>query len=1758
MADKNEISELDFNVEKALKSLDSVNEKLKTLETESLKYATNIGNNINSALQNVGNFDTKKIQSSMNKAINVSKTTSDKIVLDNVRTNNKIKIEENKTLQYKEKLEAKKAASAEASNNRQIQSAKTLADKITEYAKTFIIYQGFNQLKNVASQVIEEMVGVEEQMVSIDRVMENGLTNVDRYRDKLIQLAEDYGNTFSNVADITLKLAQAGFNEQESLALTEKTLLALNTADLNATQATSDMIAVMAQWGLMTGDAKKEAEDYGAIIDKINKVADNFPTTSEDIMAALKKTSSAFNLAGASIDETIATIVAAEKASQRGGKQIGTALSNIIQQLKETKKIGIAEGLGISFYTDENKTEFKDIMTIFSELSAKMQQLKNDGKESSTEMQELLNIFTVFRRNIGASLLGEMAGEDSTYAQVLETSINSLGYSLKENAKYMSTAKAAQAQLNAELMKLKTEVWDGGLEEVYRDLLSTGKDMISWLRDIIKNVGVLPATIGAVTLAITALNTKISVKDIITLISKIKLINAEIKASGVALKSTDKILDGTSKSFKEYVVSVGTGKVTMKGYTASLIASKAATVALTVASIALKAAISAGVALAITALTKAINDAAHAQENYIQQQEELYSKAKENADGYAEEAENISKLRKEYEELAKKGDNRTVEENQKILEIQEKINSTIKETGKQVELVVTRTNEHGKAVTEVNTEYESQLRTIKAIEREKQAQKVQALKEAAEAKINAKVGTTLDYNFWSKSNIYKALQNAQIDTSSVAPKQFSYSELGFEESYEKKLAKAFNSMDIQRQYETLKQWRTELVNAQGDSKKYANAISDIDTKLAELKKQTDEANDAIDEYNQALKELYSQSMNLSEYNDTLSAISKEYGKNENIKNIVNDLQNLNKNFQKGNITTQEYFDNLQKKIKEIDFSNYKKQVNQDETLAQLSESKDEIISTSMELGLSAEEAEDAYEKLVTKATTLTEEESNELKGYEAVFAETTRYIAESLEELQNSFDDGEITFKDYTQSLAETNANLLELYSKEQDLHYVQNEGWVDAGGKIDYYATNLQELQDQAKSFIGVLDEMAKSYDYIAENADAFGNAAFTASNVADEAYQNLATNFTARLNEMKDSNSQAFDAITSKVIEDSGITANELLDANGYITNAFATNNDAFNVALNEAAKQSQEATKKLATTTGTLISNLGKAIENFKYNINFEVSGSIEPGGNILNLATGKAFKPTSNLQLSVTGTPGNNSVSDLASSLQSWGSDFSNYISTSNNYKSLLDTINPYVSKHQNFSSGSGTGSGASSGASSGTGSGSSGGTKSSGSSSKTTSDEAKAEEEAYKKRLSAFKDYISDKEELESRWVSKQKELGQLGTTDFLYITQERIKRYQEYLDEIKNATWINEEDRLALEKTYTQKIEDLQLDYIGYLKDKLDEEIEAIKTKNEEKAQLIKDNAQKQIDALKKVEDENDRIRKKEEYEQKRKEHLDDISYWEQRTGREAQENLKTAKKNLEDLDKEWQQQKEDWNLEDQITEIENRRDAELKAIEEEQKKEIAALQAIYDAKVKLFSETGQIIYEDSIIQSKALYEQYKNLFVNPIMSDLEKIRQANTVATPSPTTSTSSEPEKKYEDYTIQYGDTLSGLAAKFGTTIEKIMEANPYITNKNRIYAGKTLQIPKFHEGGIVGGNNKEGYALLKSREVVLKPEWAASLNRMMKYFDGVTTNGFPVAETSPRIEVKGNLVEIKANIQDRNDADYLTKKIEKTLKDKFNIKK
>lgn len=45
---------------------------------------------------------------------------------------------------------------------------------------------------------------------------------------------------------------------------------------------------------------------------------------------------------------------------------------------------------------------------------------------------------------------------------------------------------------------------------------------------------------------------------------------------------------------------------------------------------------------------------------------------------------------------------------------------------------------------------------------------------------------------------------------------------------------------------------------------------------------------------------------------------------------------------------------------------------------------------------------------------------------------------------------------------------------------------------------------------------------------------------------------------------------------------------------------------------------------------------------------------------------------------------------------------------------------------------------------------------------------------------------------------------------------------------------------------------------------------------------------------------------------------------------------------------------------------------------------------------------------------------------------------------------------------YTVQWGDSLSQIAVRYGTTMQAIMLANPWVVNPNLIYAGTVLFIP------------------------------------------------------------------------------------------------
>ena len=766
-AEKKDIAKLSFNVQDAKQGLLEIGSLLDDLSKKSTTTFDKISKEFKDSFSN-NVVDVKKINKNLNEVTQLSKSKQESLQVQATKIELRKQADLTKIAaagEEKRRIEAYKSALRnEEYNNRVLKSTRTTYEKIATYAKTYLLYQGFNELKNAALDSIEAMKQVEYRMMEISRIMEEGSIDVKKYRDELTQLAYDYARSFDDVSSITLNFARAGYNANDALALTEKSLLALNTAELDATQATDGLISIMAQWGMDTGTTAEKAQNLSNIIDKINKTADNFPISSEGLLEALKRTSQGFNLAGATIDETIAMIVAAERAAQRGGKVIGTAMANMAQQMRAEGKLEIADELGLDLFEDEAKTTFKSVTEIFASMSERMEKLKSEGKESSVEMQKLLELFTVFRRNIGAGLLSEMAGEDSTYAKALENSLNSVGYSAQENSKYMNTMEAATQQFNARVLELQNTLADTGGKGIFTTIVSGGADAISILNSIIDKFGVLPVVVSTATLAMSLFNKNIDKGLIGTFIGRMdelkaafKLYNEQVKTGKETSEALFKLLGkSATDDFKEYInglnkANSGINKVdaSLTGYITQTIAAKVATIGLKLTIAALEAGLSFGITIAIQAIVDGITA-------YINAAQKAAEKTKEANDAFKQTETDIEAYRTKIIDLTNElNDSNITQEEQitkkkELMEVQKELIEKFGNEAKGIDLVTNSIDAQNESINKLlKANYKKYLQ-----ENEKEIKKLQ---KTVTKNITKEIPVTLSH--FTKKQFAEQMQN---------------------------------------------------------------------------------------------------------------------------------------------------------------------------------------------------------------------------------------------------------------------------------------------------------------------------------------------------------------------------------------------------------------------------------------------------------------------------------------------------------------------------------------------------------------------------------------------------------------------------------------------------------------------------------------------------------------------------------------------------------------------------------------------------------------------------------------------------------------------------------------------------------------------------------------------------------------------------------------------------------------------------------------
>lgn len=388
----------------------------------------------------------------------------------------------------------------------------------------FISGYAFYGTLRAAGQAYEAIKDVEMGMVELARITDDVTFNFGKMRTDLLQLGIDYGRSWEEVQDVALRWAQAGYNVNDTLILTRSSLLALNTAELDAQNATQSMIGILSQWQL-------QAEDLLPVIDKINKTADDFAITSQDIVDGLLRSSGAAKVFGMSLEQTIGIITAMREASGRTGREVGNALNTILTYASRDVTINTLESAGIEVYANRAIKKLRPLYDILNDVNIMWNNLGDTAQQELEEMikdtglitEEMANAVTqqeawndLQKRDVSMSIAGTrrrtyLIALLQNYARAQEVINNmegSLGYSMRENERTMEALEMKVKALRTAFTMLAVEIGEAGLLEVMKDGVDITRKMVEGfeklppeLKEAIIMLGEMAAVMGIVNLA---------------------------------------------------------------------------------------------------------------------------------------------------------------------------------------------------------------------------------------------------------------------------------------------------------------------------------------------------------------------------------------------------------------------------------------------------------------------------------------------------------------------------------------------------------------------------------------------------------------------------------------------------------------------------------------------------------------------------------------------------------------------------------------------------------------------------------------------------------------------------------------------------------------------------------------------------------------------------------------------------------------------------------------------------------------------------------------------------------------------------------------------------------------------------------------------------------------------------------------------------------------------------------------------------------
>lgn len=159
-----------------------------------------------------------------------------------------------------------------------------------------IIFSTINSMKDMVSVIIE----IDTQMTNLKKVMDES-TDFGKVFDDATESAKRLGIQVSEVAKSYVQFAKQGYKGEELQGLGDTAIIASNTTELSAEEASGYITSALAQWKMGTDEAMR-------LIDSWNEIGNNYATSVDILAKGTAKSASTAKAMGMTFDELNAMI----------------------------------------------------------------------------------------------------------------------------------------------------------------------------------------------------------------------------------------------------------------------------------------------------------------------------------------------------------------------------------------------------------------------------------------------------------------------------------------------------------------------------------------------------------------------------------------------------------------------------------------------------------------------------------------------------------------------------------------------------------------------------------------------------------------------------------------------------------------------------------------------------------------------------------------------------------------------------------------------------------------------------------------------------------------------------------------------------------------------------------------------------------------------------------------------------------------------------------------------------------------------------------------------------------------------------------------------------------------------------------------------------------------------------------------------------------------------------------------------------------